>query len=100
VDGRKSAAAMIYSCIDVVLTLRRSSLSLLLLFYCHHVVYSFIVRGLIKLTIDRWFGMGRDIVFRVNPSPVVLLMTQHYHGAAEKMLNTTELYRTECTDLA
>ena len=91
-DGRKSAAAMIYSCIDVVSTLRRSSLSLLLLFLLpSRSLDWFVVRGLIKLTIDRWFGMGRDIVFRVNPSPVVLLMTQHYHGAAEKMLNTTEL---------
>ena len=79
-----------YSCIDVVYRrcVGRHCLILPSLF----VLLLFSWEGWFDSTVDRWFGMGRDIVIPSKPTPRLFkLITQHYHGAAEKTLNTSEL---------
>ena len=88
-DGRKSSAAMIlvYRC--CISTLRRSSLPYIAITICVVVV---LVRGLVQFDGRLMVRDGKGHRLPSKPIPRLFkLITQHYHGAAEKTLNTSEL---------
>ena len=83
-DGRKSAAAMIlvYRC--CISTLRRSSLPYIAITICVVVV---LVRGLVQFDGRSMVRDGKGHRLPSKPIPRLFkLITQHYHGAADKTL--------------
>jgi hypothetical protein len=90
VDGRKSSAAMIlvYRC--CISTLRRSLLPYIAITIC--VVVVVLVRGLVQFDGRSMVrdGKGHRLPSKSIPR-LFKLITQYYHGAAEKTLNTSEL---------